>query len=193
MQARFDFCEQVLAVDPRRLIFVDEFGANLAMTRWYARAPVGQRAFGSAPACYGGNVTLVFGLRLTGVVAPFVLPGAMNNDAFVTYVEHVLAPTLRDGDVVVMDRLPAHRQPLVAAMIAATGARLLPLPPYAPDLSPVEAAGSKVKTRLRSVAARTYDLLVEAFGAALDDVTHDDAVGWFFHYGYLDPPEGKPR
>lgn len=193
MEARFEFCEKILEVDPLRLVFVDEFGTNLSMTRWYARAPVGERAYDSAPMNHGGNVTLVMGLRLTGVVAPLMFQGSMTNEAFETYTEKSLAPSLRRGDVVVMDRLSPHKQPCVAAAIEAAGATLLLLPPYSPDFSPVEVCGSKVKTALRGAAARTYELLFDAVAEALDDVCPSDAVGWFLHYGYLSPLTGKPH
>jgi transposase len=189
IEARFEFCEKILEVDPLHLVFVDEFGTNLSMTRWYARAPVGERAYDSAPMDHGGNVTLVMGLRLTGVVAPLMFPGSMTNEAFDTYTEKSLAPSLR----CVMDRLSPHKQPCVAAAIEAAGATLLLLSPYSPDFSPVEACGSKVKTALRGAAARTYELLLDAARDALDDVSPSDAVGWFLHYGYLSPLTGKPH
>jgi transposase len=191
--ARFEFCERIVDVDPLHLVFVDEFGINLAMTRHFARAPVGERAYGSAPLNYGANVTLVFGLRLEGAVAPLMFPGAMTDEAFLQYVKTTLAPTLRPGDVVVMDRLKPHQKESVAEAIEAVGARVELLPGYSPDFSPVEACGSKVKTHLRSVAARTYDLLVDAAGEVLGDVSPSDAVGWFEHYGFLYPRGGNPR
>ena len=149
------------------------------MTRRYGRAPAGDRAYGSAPMNYGDNITLVCGLRLTGAVAPLMFPRGMTNEAFASYTCEVLAPTLGPGDVVILDRLGPHKRPAVAAAMAARGARVLLLPGYSPDLNPVEQCGSKLKTALRSAAARTYDLLIAATGDALDAVTWHDAVGWF--------------
>lgn len=192
IDARFDFVEQVLRVDPDRLVFVDEFGINLAMTRRYARAPAGQRAYGSAPVCYGDNITLVCGVRLRGPVAPLMFPGPMTREAFEAYVRRFLARTLRPGDVVIWDGLGAHKSAAARAAIEARGARVLPLPPYSPDFSPVEHCGSKVKTRLRSVAARTFDALVDAACGAFEDVSRNDILGWFTHDGYCWPPKRKP-
>lgn len=155
------------------------------MTRWFARAPIGKRAYGHAPLNYGDNITLVMGLRLSGIVSPILLKGSMTNEAFAGYIQQRLAPSIRAGDVVIMDRLSAHRQTAVAEAIEAVGAEVLLLPPYSPDLSPVEACGSKVKTLLRGTAARTYSLLVKAAADALDRVSAADAKGWFGHYGYL--------
>lgn len=192
IDARFEFAEQVLRLDPDRLVFVDEFGINLAMTRRYARAPVGQRAYGTAPVCYGDNITLVCGVRLRGALAPLMFPGPMTGLAFETYVHRVLAPQIGPGDVVIWDGLGAHRSADARAAIAARGARVLPLPPYSPEFSPVEHCGSKLKTHLRSAAARTFETLVDAVCEAFEDISRNDILGWFTHDGYCWPPKRKP-
>ena len=143
--------------DPAHLVVLDEFGISLAMARLYARAPRGQRAVGAVPANGGPNVTLLFGLRPGGPVAPFLLPEAIDEPAMVTYVKEVLGPELGPDDVVLLDNVAPHRVAAVRRTIRACGARVRYLPPYSPDFSPIEACGSKVKTRLRAVAARTFD------------------------------------
>jgi len=175
---RADFERRLAAVDPARLIFVDEMGATTAMTRTHGRAPVGERVAGSAP---GGwrNVTFIAGLSPAGVVAPFAFEGATDQDAFLTYVQDVLAPVLRPGDVVVWDNLKVHKSSEVIAAVEATGARVEPLPPYSPDETPVEEMFSKTKTYLRQVGARTTEAVIQALGGALNLITAKDCLGWF--------------
>ena len=176
------------------MIFVDEFGANLGMTRLYGYAPTGQRAYGKAPENTNPNLTLVLGLDLQGVVAPVVFEGAVNRPRFETYAREYLAPLLRPGDVVLADRLKAHLYPEVRAAIEATGAEYHPLPPYSPDFSPVEECGSKIKEALRAEGQRTVVGVLDAMGRALHEVTPKDAAGWFGHAGYLDrPPRPRPQ
>jgi transposase len=150
----------------------------------YARAPVGIRAYSAVPFNPGQNITLTMGLSLQGVIAPLAVPGATNGDLFRQYVERVLVPELRPGNVVVFDNLRAHKVAGVQEAIEAAGARVLLLPPYSPDLSPVENCGSKVKTALRAEAPRTRDHLYDAMGRALREVTLDDSRAWFIHCGY---------
>jgi transposase len=176
------------------LIFVDEFGANLGMTRLYGYAPSGQRAYGKAPENTDPNLTLVLGLELQGLVAPVVFEGAMNRPRFETYAREYLAPVLQPGDVVLVDRIKAHLNPEVRAAIEAAGAEFHPLPPYSPDFSPVEECGSKVKQALRSAGQRTVVGVLDAMDSALHQVTPKDAEGWFRHDGYLDrPPHPRPQ
>ena len=171
-------------LDPGRLVFVDECSTNIALTRLYARAPRGERAFGKAPRNWGKNVTLIASLSTEGVRAAMSVEGATDGAAFESYVKHFLAPTLKDGQVVVMDNLQVHKSARVKELIEATGAEVLFLPPYSPDFSPIEEAFSKVKGILRRVGARTREGLTEATGQALDAVSRQDAVGWFGHCGY---------
>ena len=123
-------------------------------------------------------------IGLDGLDAPWTLDGAMDADAFEVYVEQVLVPTLHGGEIVVLDNLSSHKRPRVAELIQAAGAEIWYLPPYSPDLNPIEEMWSKVKQILRSIAARTVDALIEAIGNALEQVTPEDILGWFTHAGY---------
>jgi transposase len=172
------FTDKLAAVDPGRLVFVDEFGVTTAMTRLYGRAPDGERVEAAAPGAWR-NVTFIAGLRPTEVVAPFAFAGAADGAAFGTYVQAVLVPTLRPGDVVVWDNLRLHKNAQVIAAVEAAGARVEPLPPYSPDLTPIEEMGSKVKGVLRSVGARTAQMVIGALGTAFAQITLNDIGGWF--------------
>jgi transposase len=172
------------ALDATKLVFVDETGANTKMLRLYGRAPKGQRVIGSQPWGHWKTTTFVAGLRLAQISAPFVLDGPMNREAFEVYVEQVLAPTLSEGDIVVMDNLPAHKGDRVRQLIEAAGAELLLLPPYSPDLNPIEMAFSKLKTLLRAAAERTVPALWDRIGQLLDAFTPEDCANYFRHAGY---------
>jgi transposase len=172
------FQETLAGVDLDHLVFVDESGANTAMTRTHGRAPQGERVPATAPGAWK-NVTLIAGMRTSGVVAPMALPGAVDRLVFQTYVQKVLVPELQKGDVVVWDNLQPHKNPAVIAAIAAVGARVEPLPVYSPDLSPIEEMFSKTKSYLRKAAARTTAAVITAMGKALDRVTQWDILGWF--------------
>jgi transposase len=177
-QQRQEFQEKLASVDPEHLVFIDETGATTAMSRPYGRAPIGERVQASTPGAWS-NVTLIAGLRTSGVVAPMAVPGATDRNVFETYVEQALAPELQKGDVVVWDNLSAHKSPVAAAAIEATGACILPLPVYSPDLSPIEEMFSKVKAGLRTIAARTVDTVIDAMGQVLNTVQQTDVLGWF--------------
>jgi transposase len=183
-QARQDYREKLAALDFQRLKFIDESGVNLAMTRLYGRAPAGERVVGSVPQNYGQSVTMLGALSVRGLQAVMTVDGATDADVFRTYVKQVLGPTLTPGDVVVMDNLQAHKAVGVQQAIARRGARLLYLPPYSPDLSPIEPCWSKVKTTLRKVKARTRAVLDAAIAEAMVTVSPTDAWGWFKHCGY---------
>ena len=165
-------------MDPHRLVFVDECGANTAMTRTYGRAPAGQRVYANAPG-HWESITLTCGLRLSGVTAALAFPGATNTDMFENYVEEVLVPELRPGDVVIWDNVKPHQSEEAIEAVEAAGARVVPLPPWSPDLTPIEEMFSKVKEAMRSVAARTTEAVYAAFVSALHDVTLEDIAGWF--------------
>lgn len=171
-------------IDPRRFRFIDESGAKTNMIRTHGRCPRGQRLLSSAPAGHWKTTTMLAAISLDGVDAPWALDGAIDADAFLVYVEHVLVPTLAGGEIVVLDNLSSHKHPRIAELIHAAGAELWYLPPYSPDLNPIEQMWSKVKEILRSLAARTCDDLVKAIGTALAHVTTDDLLGWFTHAGY---------
>jgi transposase len=175
---RREFQQEVTALDPRRLVFVDEMGATTAMARQYGRAPQGERVPGSVPGSWD-SMTLISGMRLGGVVAPFAFPGATDTDALQTYVEGALVPQLSPGDVVIWDNLKPHKNPGVIEAVEQSGARVLPAPPWSPDLTPIEKMFSKVKGVLRTLAARTTETLVGAMGTALNRVGANDVLGWF--------------
>jgi transposase len=183
-QARAVYRQQLTALDLRRLKFVDESGVNLAMTRLYGRAPTGERGIGSVPQNYGQNVTMLGALGVEGLQAVMTVDGATDTDVFRAYVKQVLGPTLVPGDIVVMDNLRAHKAVGIQQAIARRGARLLYLPPYSPDLSPIEPCWSKLKTALRKAKARSRAALDTAIAAALATVRASDAWGWFRHCGY---------
>src|SRR4029077_18328892 len=164
--------------DPQRLIFIDESGANTSVTRTYGRAPVGERVYGTAPG-HWETITLTCGLRLSGVTAALVFEGATNTDTFESYVEEVLVPELRPGDVVVWDNLKAHQGAEGIDAVEEAGARVVPLPPWSPDLTPIEEMFSKVKEALRSAGARTQEALAEVIVTALHDDSPDEIDEWF--------------
>lgn len=172
------FRKEVATLDPASLVFVDETGANTAMTRTYGRAPRGQRVKGSVPG-HWKSVTLIAGLRLSGVVAPLAFEGATDTPAFEGYVAQALAPQLCPGEVVIWDNLKPHQAAEARRAVEGTGAILMALPPYSPDLTPIEEMWSKVKGGLRSAAARTTEAVYDAMGAALRAVCPEDILGWF--------------
>lgn len=172
------FCAKLSAVESERLVFIDETGATTAMSRTYGRAPMGERVSSSAPAGWR-NVTLISGLRTSGVVAPQALPGSTDRNIFETYVAQALAPELREGDVVVWDNLSSHKSAAAVAAVEAAGACVVPLPVYSPDLTPIEEMFSKVKAGLRTIAARTVDTVIEGMGEVLNTIKKADILGWF--------------
>lgn len=160
------------------------------MTRLRARAPRGERAFGSVPRNRGKNTVLIASMTLGGAMGEcMATEGSTKAFVFEAYVERFLAPTLKEGQIVVMDNLGAHKTERVRELIEERGCELWFLPAYSPDLNPIEEAFSKVKGRLRKAAARTREALVEAMGEALSAVTSQDAHGWFAHCGY--EPKGQ--
>ena len=171
--------------DARRLVFVDESGFNTSMTRLRARAPKGKRAYGKVPRNRGKNQTLIAAITLEGAMGESMsVEGGTDALAFETYVERFLAPSLSEGQVVVLDGLGAHRTEKVEELIEGRGADLVFLPSYSPDLNPIEEAFSKIKNLVRKEGQRVREALVEAIGRALAAVTPEDAAGWFAHAGY---------
>jgi transposase len=171
-------------LDPTRLVFVDETWASTNMTRKYGRSLKGQRLVGAVPQGHWKTTTFVAALRSDGLTAPTVVDGAMNGDLFVAYVEQQLAPTLRPGDVVIMDNLSAHKRAAVKTAIESVGAQLSYLPPYSPDLNPIELAFSKLKQLLRSTGQRTIERLWQFLGDALDAFTTTECGNYIRHCGY---------
>jgi transposase len=157
---------------------------HTSMDRLRSRAPKGLRAYGKVPRNRGKNTTLIASMSLHGMAEAMCVEGATDAEVFEIYVEHFLAPTLEEGQVVVLDGLGAHRPKRIRELIEARGAELVFLPSYSPDMNPVEEAFSKIKNILRKVGARTHDALLEAMAEALSAVTPGDAAGWFDHCGY---------
>jgi transposase len=171
-------------LDPERLIFVDESAATTKMARLRGRAPRGERCRAAVPHGHWKTTTFVGALRLSGMTAPMVLDAPMNGPAFLAYVQQVLAPTLKRGQTVIMDNLPAHKVAGVRAAIEATGARLRLLPPYSPDFNPIELAFAKLKAVLRRAAARTIPELWTTIGNALPQFTPAECANYFTACGY---------
>jgi transposase len=171
-------------VDAERLVFVDEMGTNVSLLPLYAWSRKGKRAFGSAPRNWGKNVTLLASITREGLGPCLAVEGSTSRDVFEAYLERVLAPALRPGQVVVMDNLSAHKDGRVKEILEGRGCELLYLPPYSPDFNPIEQAFSKVKGFLRRAEARTRESLIEALDLALCAVSARDARGFFGHCGY---------
>ena len=169
----------------KRLKFIDESGANLGLTRLCGRAAPGQRIVEATPGYSGPHYTLVATLGWKEVTAPGVLEGAMDRVAFEAYVRSQLLPTLRRGDIVVLDNLSAHTGEPIRQLIEARGARVQFLPPYSADFNPIELCWSKIKTALRAAKARTFDTLMEALAQALRSISLTDIQAWFAHCGYV--------
>lgn len=184
VKARAQYREASQGLDLERLKFVNESGVNLALTRLFGRAPKGERVVDSVPKNYGDNVTLLGALSLAGVEALMTVNGATDGEVFLTFVREMLAPTLEAGDVVIWDNLGAHRSVAVREAVEARGARLVFLPPYSPDMNPIERCWSKIKAFLRAAKARSREALEAAIKQALATVTESDARAWFAHCGY---------
>jgi len=180
---RVEYHAEMVAISGR-LKFLDEAGSNIAMTRLYGRAAPGERVYDRVPQNYGENITMLACLSEAGLSAPMTIEGAVDGTVFRAYVEQVLAPTLSQGDVVIMDNLGAHKVKGIKEAIEARGAKVMYLPPYSPDLNPIEKCWSKIKTYLRAAKARTRETLEKALKEALLLVTEKDARGWFASCGY---------
>lgn len=165
-------------------MFLDETGATTKMARRHGRAPRGQRLRASVPHGHWKTTTFIGGLRLGGMTAPMVLDGPMTGVWFQAYVEQVLVPTLQPGDIVILDNLACHRNAAARRAIEAAGASLLFLPPYSPDLNPIENAFSKLKAMLRKAAARTRDHLWKAIAQIIDTFTPNECANYFAAAGY---------
>lgn len=176
--------ERQLELDPERLVFIDETWASTKMARTHGRCLRGQRLRMSVPHGHWKTTTFIVGLRRSGMVAPFVFDGPVNRLVFEAYVEQVLAPELKRGDIVVMDNLGSHKGPTVRAIIEAAGATLIFLPPYSPDFNPIEKAFSKLKSGLRKAAERTVDGLWNTIGRLVDTFTPTDCANFFKAAGY---------
>ena len=171
-------------LDARSLVFVDEVGTNTSLSPLYGWSKKGQRAHGSVPRNRGKNTTVLSSMSLSGMGPSLAVEGSTTAAVFEAYVERVLVPTLRKGQVVVMDNLSAHKGERIRELIEERGCRLLYLPAYSPDLNPIEEAFSKIKNLLRKAEARSREALLEAIGAAISAVTDRDVRGFFEHCGY---------
>ena len=171
-------------LDPAKLVFIDETGANTKMTRRYGRSPRGQRVVDAVPHGHWKTTTFVAALRSEGLVAPMVIDGAMNGDLFVAYAKQVLVPTLRAGDVVVMDNLSSHKRVAAVRAIEQAGCTVAYLPPYSPDYNPIELAFAKVKARLRAAKLRTIDKIENFFGTVHEAFNTDECRNYIRHSGY---------
>ncbi len=176
-------------IEARRLVFVDECGANISLVPLYAWSRRGERAPAKAPRNWGKNVTLLSSMSLCGMGPSLTVEGPTTRGVFEVYLEEVLAPTLWPGQVVVMDNLSAHKGGRVREIIEGRGCELIYLPPYSPDLNPIEEAFAKLKALLRRSGARSREALVEAMGAALNAITITDTRGFFGHCGYRAPAQ----
>jgi transposase len=172
------------AVEPQKLLFVDECGLHTSLAPIYGYAPKGERLHLSVPRNRGKNTTLLSSMTIGGMGPSLAVEGATTARVFEAYVEKALAPSLRTGQVVVMDNLGAHRPKRIRELIEQRGCELLYLPAYSPDYNPIEEAFAKIKNLLRRAAARSKEVLIEAMGAALSAITAADARGFFEHAGY---------
>lgn len=181
---RFEYRDWVLSIDPHNLVFIDESGINLGMTRLRGRSLRGERLYDSCPRNRGSNISLIGALSLDGLIATMSLPGSVNTEVFFTYVREVLLPQLWRGAFVIMDNLPVHKASKIKEIIQTVGAEVVFLPPYSPDLSPIELCWSKLKQYLRSAKARTTKAINKALTEIINHhISNDDAVGWFEHCG----------
>lgn len=171
-------------MDPSRLVFIDESSAKTNMTRLRGRCLRGERLLSSSPHGHWHTTTMISAIRWDGSTASMTIEGATDTAVFGTYLQEVLCPSLKTGDLVIMDNLSAHKQDEIVCLIEATGATACFLPPYSPDLNPIEKMWSKVKNSLRSQAARTYEELLQAIALALKQVSPQDARNWFASCGY---------
>lgn len=181
-ERRAEFHKTILTIAPERLVFVDESGVTVGMTRRFGRCLGGQRLHEGTPESHWKVLTILGAMSLGGMVATMTIEAATDTDIFLAYLDRVLCPALRKGDVVVMDNLNSHKVEDVRSRIQAAGADLLYLPPYSPDLNPIEKAWSKIKQILRSAKARTSEDLYQAIRLALHNLSTENAAAWFRTY-----------
>ena len=183
--ARQDWRDVAETLPARRVTVIDESGTHLDMTSRYSRAPRGERAYASQRRNTGKNMTLLAGITLDGMTAPFVVEGSVTTAVLETYFRAVLCPTLHPGDIVILDNLSAHHAPAVTQILIDYGCQVLFLPAYSPDFSPIENAFAKIKDILRRLRAQTVDALLDAIAEALQSITPWDAIGYFTYAGLL--------
>jgi len=182
--ARETWRESQRSLDPDRLIFIDETGISTNMDRLRGRSPLGERLIAKVPHGHWNITTFVAGLRRDGIIAPMVTDGAMNGEIFRAWIEQFMTPKLRADDVVIMDNLAVHKVAGVRAAIEGVGAKLLYLPPYSPDLNPIEMAFSKLKSLLRKAKERTMEAVWDRIGKSLAEFSPAECANYFAHQGY---------
>jgi transposase len=183
-EARETWKEEKATENAGKFVFLDESSINTGFSRLYGRAPIGERLFDYVPDCRWATMTVLSSLRLDGTTEALVFEGALNGEMFKAYIKECLAPSLKKGDIVIMDNLSSHKVEGLEEIVEKRGARIEYLPPYSPDLNPVENMWSKIKSQLRKKKERCKEILVNAIGAALRTITAQDAQGWFEHCGY---------
>jgi transposase len=183
--ARAEWRDNQSSLSPGKLVFIDETWTKTNMTRLYGRAERGERLVAAVPHGHWKTSTFIAGLRQDGLVAPCVFDGAINGELFLDYVEQVLAPTLKKGDIVIMDNLRAHKVAGVRQAIEAADAQLLYLPAYSPDLNPIEKAFAKIKALLRAKAIRTVEALWKALGDLIGCFSSEECANYLRHAGYF--------
>jgi transposase len=181
---RKKFRKLTAALDIRKYIFIDEMGSNLSLTRLYGRAEAGKRVTEKVPARSGENVSTIAALAIAGVRTGLSVKGAIDGETMIYFVEEMLAPTLKRGEIVFMDNCPTHKMEEVEEAIEGRGAWVIFLPTYSPDLNPIENCWSKVKAILRTIKPRSYEELMDALVEAFSRITVQDILGWFAHCGY---------
>jgi transposase len=187
-KARQQFRTLTDGLASEHFIFIDEMGSNLGLTRRYGRAEPGQRVYDQVPGDHGGNVSTIGAMSLEGIRTGLSVPGAIDGETMLFFVEELLVPTLNPGDIVVMDNNPIHKLDDIEDAIEAVGAWVLFLPTYSPDLNPIEHCWSKVKSRLRSLKPRSLPDLLDALVEAFSSITPQDILGWGQHCGYRVAP-----
>lgn len=187
-EARAAFRDLIRTLVMDDLVVVDEMGSSISLTRLYARSPQGTRAYGAVPRNHGTNTTLIGALTRSGLEVAMTLDGAVDSAAFELFTEQFLCPSLRPGQIVLLDNLSVHKSVRVRTLIEAAGCRLLFLPAYSPDFAPIEQAFAKIKGLLRAAGARTKEALEAAIAVAIDAVTPHDARAFFRHCGYQVSP-----
>ena len=182
---RADWAEKIKDIDQNRFVFLDETSVNCGMTRLYGRAPKNERIYDYVPDVRFKRMSIISTIRLNGDRVPFMFKGTLDGDLFIGYIENLLAPTLKEGDILVLDSASAHKKHLqeLIDILCTQDAEAWFLPRYSPDLNPCELSWSKAKATLRKLKARTEEALLEATGAALE-FTSKDLAGWFEHCGY---------
>jgi transposase len=184
LKRREEFATKIQSIAPQKLIFLDESGVTTSMTRFYARSLGGQRICETTPGGHWKITTILGAMSLRGMIATMTVEAATDREIFLAYVEQVLCPALKPGDVVVMDNLSSHKVDGIRERIERAGAEVLYLPPYSPDLNPIEKAWAKLKQLLPAAKARTKEALDQAIADALNRISADNALAWFKHCKY---------